>query len=47
MVLLRIEIDQNRSEFARESFDEGEDFAEKLIPAGDLTEAGFFEVGGG
>jgi hypothetical protein len=35
------------SEFAREGFDEGEDFAEKLIPAGDLAEAGFFEVGGG
>jgi hypothetical protein len=45
MVLLRIVIDQKRSEFAREGFDEGEDFAEEFIPAGDLTEAGFFEVG--
>ena len=35
------------SEFTRESFDEGEDLGEKLIPAGDLAEAGFLEVGGG
>ena len=44
---MSLEIDQNRSEFARESFDEGQDLAEEFIPAGDLAEAGFLEVGGG
>ena len=47
MILLRIEIDQTRSEFAGEGFDEGEGFAEEFIPAGDLADAGFFEGGGG
>ena len=45
MVLLWIVIDQTRSEFAGEDFDEGEGFAKEFIPAGDLAEAGFFEVG--
>ena len=35
------------SEFAGEGFDEGEDFGEEFIPAGDLADAGFFEMGGG
>ena len=35
------------SEFTRESFDERQDLGEKLIPAGDLAEAGFFEMSGG
>ena len=35
------------SEFACEGFDKGEDFGEEFIPAGDLTEAGFLEVGCG
>ena len=47
MVLLRIETDQTRSEFSGEDFDERKGFSEKLIPAGDLAEAGFLEVGGG
>jgi hypothetical protein len=47
MVLLRIEIDQTRSEFAGEDFDERKDFGEEFIPAGDLADAGFFEWGGG
>ena len=46
MVLLKLEIDRTGSEFACESFDEGQDLAEEFIPAGDLAEAGFFEVGG-
>ncbi len=45
MVLLRIETDQTRSEFAGEDFDERKGFAKEFIPAGDLTDAGFFEVG--
>ena len=46
MVLLRIEIERTRSKFASEDFDERQDLAEEFIPAGDLAEAGFLEVGG-
>ena len=35
------------SKFAGEGFDERKDFGEKFIPAGDLGDAGFFEMGGG
>jgi len=37
----------NFLKFASEDFDERQNFAEKFIPAGDLAEAGFFEMGGG
>ena len=39
--------DRSGLKSAREGFDEGQDLAEEFIPAGDLAEAGFFEVGGG
>ncbi len=47
MCLLSLEIDRTGLKFAGEDFDEGEGFSKKLIPAGDLAEAGFLEVGGG
>ena len=47
MCLLSLEIDRTGLKLACEGFDERQDFAKKLIPAGDLTEAGFFEMGGG
>ena len=35
------------SEFAGEGFDERKGFGEEFIPAGELADAGFFEMGGG